>query len=160
MWQELVKVLGKLADAYERLLELARRKRAALVAVDMEALERLIEEENGIIDEIQHLEFGRQQILGQLSRELPEFSDGATMEDVARHSPDDIRPWLNQLHKRLDEAVSRTKEAGEANEFLIRSALSAVKYHLNRLGNSVVEPAYGGKGEEVVSRQKNFDFRA
>ena len=79
MWQELVKVLGKLADAYERLLELARRKRAALVAVDMEALERLIEEENGIIDEIQHLEFGRQQILGQLSRELPEFSDGATM---------------------------------------------------------------------------------
>lgn len=160
MWQELVKVLGKLADAYERLVALARKKQGALVAVDMERLEQLLGEEKGLIDEIEHLEFGRQQILAQLAKEVPTLRSAATMEEVGQHSPADLRPWLTQLHRRLDEAVERAKEAGKANEFLIQSALSAVRYHLNRIGNSVVEPNYGGKGQEVVSQHKNFDFQA
>lgn len=160
MWQELVKVLGKLAEAYERLIALARRKQGALIAVDMEALEQLLDEEKGLIDEIEHLEFGRQQVLSQLAKEVPDLRAAATMEEVGQYSPADLRPWLARLHRRLDEAVSGAKEAGKANEFLIQSALSAVQYHLNRLGNSVVEPAYGGKGQEVVSQHKNFDFQA
>ena len=160
MWQELVKVLGKLAEAYERLVAIARQKQAALVAVDMTRLEQLLGEEKGLIDEIEHLEFGRQQILMQLAKAVPALSSAATMEEVGEQSPPDIRPWLARLHRQLDEAVSKAKEAGKANEFLIQSALSAVRYHLNRLGNSVVEPAYGGKGQEVVSQHKNFDFQA
>ena len=160
MWQELVKVLGKLAEAYERLVALARQKQAALVAVDMTRLEQLLGEEKGLIDEIEHLEFGRQQILMQLAKAVPALSSAATMEEVGEQSPPDIRPWLARLHRQLDEAVSKAKEAGKAKEFLIQSALSAVRYHLNRLGNSVVEPAYGGKGQEVVSQHKNFDFQA
>lgn len=160
MWQELVKVLGKLSAAYERLLTLAQKKQGALVAVDMEHLEQLLEEEKGLVDEIEHLEFGRQQILAQLAKEVPDLRAASTMEEVGQHSPADLRPWLTQLHRRLDDAVARAKEAGKANEFLIQSALSAVRYHLNRLGNAVVEPNYGGKGQEVVSQHKNFDFQA
>lgn len=160
MWQEFVKVLGKLAEVYERLAALAQEKQAALAAVNMERLEQLLGDEKGLLDEIEHLEFGRQQILVQLAREVPALREAATMEAVGQYSPDDLRPWILRLHRRLDDAVSKVKAAGKTNEFLIQSALSAVRYHLNRLGNSVVEPNYGGKGQEVVSQHKNFDFQA
>ena len=94
MWQDLVKVLGKLAEAYERLIALARRKQGALIAVDMEALEQLLDEEKGLIDEIEHLEFGRQQVLSQLAKEVPDLRAAATMEEVGQYSPADLRPWL------------------------------------------------------------------
>ena len=42
MWQEFVKVLGKLTAAYERLAALAQEKQAALAGVDMERLEQLL----------------------------------------------------------------------------------------------------------------------
>ncbi|MGP1471047.1 MAG: flagellar protein FlgN [Schwartzia sp. (in: firmicutes)] len=160
MWQEFVKVLGKLTAAYERLAALAQEKQAALAGVDMERLEQLLGDEKRLLDEIEHLEFGRQQILAQLAREVPALREAATMEAVGQYSPADLRPWILRLHRQLDEAVSKVKTVGKTNEFLIQSALSAVRYHLNRLGNSVVEPTYGGKGQEVVSQHTNFDFQA
>lgn len=160
MWQDLVKVLEGLTAAYGRLLKIAREKQAALVSLDMKGLEGLLQTEQGIVDEIHRLETERQSVLKRLLKELSLSEADMTMEKIIGVSPSDLRPWLKQSHQRLNDAVSQTTAAGKENEFLIQNALSAVAYHLNRLGHSAVEPAYGEKGQEVVSRRKNFDFRA
>ena len=64
------------------------------------------------------------------------------------------------LHKSLSKSVDRAIKIRDNNQILAQGALDAVKYHLNRLSNAAVEPTYGSKGGEIVTRQKNFDFKA
>ena len=82
------------------------------------------------------------------------------MQDLYAYAPAELRKPLQQLHDELNAVIAKVKEAGDNNKILISGALSAVNYHLNRLGKSVVEPAYGTHGQEVVSQKKNYDFKA
>lgn len=83
-----------------------------------------------------------------------------TMHDVLAICPEKDRPQLKEVHKKLDNAVGQAKQIGDDNEFLIHGALSAVSYHLNRLNNAEVEQGYGQRGQEIVTRQQNLDFKA
>lgn len=160
MWQELVHCLKDLSDAYAALFAIAKKKRAVLVAVDLKGLENLIEEEKQQLERIREDEKRRQDALLALSKGIPGVRASMTMSEVEDACPVGLREELKTLHKRLVGAVASAQEAGETNEFLIRQALSAVEYHLNRASNSAVEPTYGSQGQESVSREKKFDFHA
>ena len=160
MWQELVHTLQALSDAYEALFAIAKKKRAVLVAVDLKGLEALVEEEKQQLVRIREDEQRRRDALLALSKEIPGVCVSMTMAEVEAVCPAELRTKLAALHKRLVGAVAAAQEAGEANEFLIRQALSAVEYHLNRASNSAIEPTYGRLGQESVSREKKFDFHA
>ncbi len=160
MWRDMIRVLEALSEAYERLIAIGKSKRETLVAIDMKRLERLLKEEESVIDEIQQLENGRQKILNALSEKEPALFPEMTMREVLAVSPRDIRSQLNAIHKKLDETVEQARTVSGDNEFLIQGALSAVSYHLNRLSNAEVEQGYGQRGQEIVTRQKKFDFQA
>ncbi|MBR1553667.1 MAG: flagellar biosynthesis protein FlgN, partial [Schwartzia sp.] len=80
--------------------------------------------------------------------------------EVEAACPEELRMALRKVHARLNKTVRDAQEAGDANEFLIRQALGAVEYHLNRLSNSSIDPTYGQTGKESVTREKKFDFQA
>lgn len=160
MWQELIRTLKDLSDAYAALFAIAKRKRAVLVAVDLKGLESLVEEEKQQLERIREDEKRRQDALLVLSKRLPGVRASMTMAEVETACPAELRQELKALHERLIGAVAETQEMGEVNEFLIRQALGAVEYHLNRLSNSAIEPTYGHQGQESVSREKKFDFHA
>ena len=46
MWQELIDVLEEIQQGYQSMLELSRKKRAVLVAVDMKGLEQVVDLED------------------------------------------------------------------------------------------------------------------
>lgn len=160
MWQELVKVLEALTEAYERLLQIGQAKHAVLITVQLEKLEKLLDAEKMVIDRIHKLEAGRRTVLLKLCKSEKMLRPEMNMKEVTEHSPAPYKARLGDLHTKLGQLVDKTKQTGEENEFLIKSALGAVHYHLNRIGNSTVEPAYGQKGQEIVTRHKNFDFEA
>ncbi len=160
MWQNLIQALKELSDAYAALLSISGRKRAALVAVDLKGLEPIVEEEKQQLERIRVAEKRRQDALLALSREIPTSHAATTMAEVEAACPGELRTSLRQVHVRLNKAVNDAQEASEANEFLIRHALGAVEYHLNRLSNSSIDPTYGQKGNESVTREKKFDFKA
>jgi len=160
MWQDLAEVLKQIQIYYTQLFTLSGKKRTALVMVNLQTLEQLIHEEEELVAKIQQAETRRQTLLRQLARQYQEIRPEAQMKDLYAYAPAALRPVLEQLHMDLNTILERIKEAGGQNELLISGALSAVRYQLNRLGQSVVEPAYGTHGQEVVSRQKKFDFQA
>ncbi len=160
MWRDMIQVLGSLAEAYERLIAIGKAKRDTLVAIDMKRLEKLLDAEQSVIDEIQQLENGRQKLLKALSKKEPRLIPEMTMNEVLAVSPREIRPQLKAIHKKLDDMVEQAKMVSGDNEFLIQGALSAVSYHLNRLSNAEVEQGYGQRGQEIVTRQQKFDFQA
>ena len=160
MWQNLIQALKDLSDAYAALLSISGKKRAALVAVDLKGLEPIVEEEKQQLERIRVAEKRRQDALLALSGKIPSIHAATTMAEVEAACPAHIRPSLQALHKVLGERVRKAREAGGTNEFLIRHALGAVEYHLNRLSNSSIDPTYGQTGKESVTREKKFDFQA
>ena len=102
----------------------------------------------------------RQDALLALSGKIPSIHAATTMAEVEAECPQEFRALLKEIHGRLSKRVNDAQEASEANEFLIRHALGAVEYHLNRLSNSAIDPTYGETGKESVTREKKFDFKA
>ena len=160
MWQNLIQALKELSDAYAALLDIETQKGGVLVAVNMKGLEALLGEEEQQLERIRVAEQSRQDALLALSKEIPSSHAAMTMAEVEAACPAHIRPSLQALHKVLGERVRKAREAGGTNEFLIRHALGAVEYHLNRLSNSSIDPTYGQTGKESVTREKKFDFKA
>lgn len=160
MWQNLIQALKDLSDAYAALLGISGKKRAALVAVDLKGLEPIVEEEKQQLERIRVAEKRRQDALLALSGEIPSSHAAVTMADVEAACPKELRTSLREIHGLLTKRVGEAQEASDANEFLIRHALGAVEYHLNRLSNSSIDPTYGQKGKESVTREKKFDFQA
>lgn len=161
MWQELLTILQNLTTCYQQLLELNKKKHTILVMVKLEELEEIVRKEQQIAGEIQQAEQGRQGVLKQLAEENPKIRPETKLRELYVCCPEpELAAKLHALHEELETLVGQVKDAGENNEILITSALSAVKYRLNQLGSSAVEPTYGAEGQEKVSHQKKFDFRA
>ena len=161
MWTKLVDVLGKICVVYDSLAKIGERKRDALVTVDMESLSKVLDEEQLAAAKIQRLEKERGNILKELSKNNPAINDATKAEDFYKNAPSlAMEKRLIALHKSLSKSVDRAIKIRDNNQILAQGALDAVKYHLNRLSNAAVEPTYGSKGGEIVTRQKNFDFKA
>ena len=160
MWQELAAALNELNKIYQQLIVLGKRKRNVLVAVDMKALEELIEEEKQLTQKISALEQNRQKALIHLAVENRSIKQDTQMAEVLGLAPKELQPVLRQLSQALTDSTAEVSELRDSNNILIRAAMNAAAYHLNRIGGARVEPNYGQSGSEVVSHCKNFEFHA
>ena len=160
MWQELAAILNELNKIYQQLIETGRRKRDILVAIDMKALEGLLEEEKQLTQKISLLEQKRQKSLIQLAVENRSIKQDTQMAEVLELAPKGLQPVLRQLIQALTASTTEVCELRDNNNILIRAAMNAASYHLNRIGGARVEFGYGHSGSEVVSHRKNFEFKA
>ena len=160
MWQELAATLNELNKIYQQLIETGRRKRDILVAIDMKALEGLLEEEKQLTQKISLLEQKRQKSLIHLAVENRSIKQDTQMAEVLELAPKGLQPVLRQLIQALTASTTEVCELRDNNNILIRAAMNAAAYHLNRIGGARVESGYGHSGSEVVSHRKNFEFKA
>ena len=160
MWQELAAALNELNKTYQQLIELGKRKRTILVTIDMKALESLIAEEEQLTRTIGALEQRRQKALIHLAVENRSIKQDTQMSEVLELAPQALQPVLRQLTQSLTSSIGTVQELRDSNNILIRAAMNAAAYHLNRIGGAKVEPGYGQGGGEIVSHRKNFEFRA
>ena len=161
MWQNLIETLDKLVEVYDKLANLGERKRSALVGIDMKGLSNILDEEQLLTAKIQKLEQKRVEILRNLSKSDKTLTETTKPKDFYRKVPTpDAAKKLIQLHDRLSKNVDRVLTIRNNNQFLAQCALDAVQGQLNRLSGAAVEPTYSGKGADVVTHQKKFDFKA
>ena len=161
MWQELAKVLAQLIKEYQKLQALNEEKRGVLVLVKLKDLERIVQQEEQVIKEINSVEESRKELLNRIVNSGVKLSQASHMQDVWGQCPDmSQRDLLRRLHTALAKLVAEVQEASANNEILIRGALDAINFKRNQLGGTSVEPAYGQGGQELVSHEKNFDFEA
>lgn len=161
MWEKLIDTLDKLGEVYDNLANLGERKRNALVGIDMAGLNRILDEEQLLAAKVQKLEQRRVALFNDLSNSNTAVNETTRAEDFYRTAPTtDISDRLIQLHKRLNKNVARTLQIRDNNRVLTMCALDAVNNKLNKLSGAAVEPTYSGKGSDIVTHQKKFDFKA
>lgn len=160
MWQEFAGTLNELNKTYQELIALGKKKRSALVAIDMKTLEGLLPAEKTLTERVEMLEKKRQKALIHLAVTNRSIKKDSKLEDLLPLAPAVLRQVLIQLNAALTKSATEASELSEGNQLLIRSAMKAINYHLNRIGGASVEPAYGSTGGEIVTHRKNFDFNA
>ena len=161
MWQNLIDTLDKLGEVYDKLAMLGEKKRSALVGIDMNALAKVLDEEQLLAAKIQKLEHKRGELLKNLSKADITVNEATKAKDFYRSAPSlAIEKRLIQLHERLSRNVDRTLTLRDNNQILAQCALDAVQVQLNKIGGATVQPTYGNKGGNVVTNRKNFDFKA
>ena len=152
MWQDLASALNELNKIYVQLIALAKKKHQALIMIDMATLENLLKEEEPLTKRIGELEQKRQKALIHLAVENRTIKKDTPMTKVIESAPTpQLRQILSQLYKALDQSTHEAQELSDNNAVLIKA---------NRIGGAQVEPAYGSRGDEVVSHRKNFEFDA
>ena len=160
MWQDFANTLNELNKTYKTLIELGKKKHQALVLVDMKTVEALLPQEEKLTATIAQLEKNRQNVLLKLAVTSEKLGPESKMTDILKLAPaGKTQELLQKLYTMLQATVQEARELSENNAVLIRAAMNAAAYHLNRIGGATVEPAYG-KGGEVVSHRKNFDYNA
>lgn len=161
MWQNLIDILDKLGEVYDSLVTLGERKRAALVGIDIKSLSTVLDEEQLLISKIQKLEQQRVALLRDLSKENKNLTEATRAKDFYRSAPSRvIEQKLCAAHNKLSKNVERAMQLKENNQILAQCALDAVQGQLNRLSGATVEPTYSGRGSDIVSHEKKFDFKA
>ena len=160
MWQDFANVLNDLNKDYKALIELGKKKRNALVMVDMKTVENLLPTEEKLTADIARLEKKRQSILLKLASTSEKLGPESKMDDILQLAPaGKLREIMQKLYAMLQATVQEAQELSEGNALLIRAAMEAAAFHLNRIGGATVEPAYG-RGGEVVTHRKNLDYNA
>ena len=161
MWQNLIETLDKLGEVYDKLVTLGEKKRSALVGIDMNALAKVLDEEQLLAAKIQKLEKKRGELLKNLSKADITVNEATKAKDFYRSAPSlAIEKRLIQLHERLGRNVDRALTIRDNNQILAQCALDAVQAQLNKIGGATIQPTYGNKGGNVVTNKKNFDFKA
>ena len=160
-WKNLIETLNEINKAYQALIELSRKKHKALIVIDLKSIEAMNGEEARLTQKIRQLEETRQKVLIRLAVENRAIKKETKMEDLVRFAPTpQLKLLLGKLHAALTASAKTAKEMRDNNRVLIEGALSAVTYHLNRLGGTHVENTYGSAGQEVVTHARNFEFNA
>ncbi len=161
MWKDLLEVLGRLDLVYKEVVPLLKQKKQALIGLKLDELKTIVEKEESLTQKIEQLEKQRLEILTKMAQQNPNINANVKMQDLFSQTPNKIiSQRLDLFHKNLSKHIDEVKKISEENNVLATAALDAAKFHLNRLSSATVEPTYGKKGNDVVSRKNNYDFNA
>ena len=102
MWQELAEAIDILVENYKKLQALGNEKSAVLVNVDIKALEKIVHQEEAVVETINKAEQRRQKVINRLASENVTIEPDMQMRDVWSQCPDNrLREVLRNSHRSL-----------------------------------------------------------
>ncbi len=166
--ENLIAVLDRESIEYEELLELSRRKTPIIVRGDLEALQKITDEEQGLVGRISHLDKQRAGITADIANVLNKDVSILTLPNLITMMS--ARPAeqkaLAQAHDRLREAVRGLQRVNEQNSELLANALEMVEFEMNLMQamHSAPETANYNRGAYNAGsvmgvNSKGFDAR-
>ncbi|MBO4807580.1 MAG: flagellar protein FlgN [Lachnospiraceae bacterium] len=133
--ENLIDVLEKECSEYEGLLTLSQNKTPVIVSGDLENLQKITDEEQDVVIQVNRLEKKRDVCMNDIASVLNKdvqkmnLSSLITMMD---NRPDEQRQ-LADVHDKLKNLTEQLKRANAQNEGLIENALELVQFDLNLL---------------------------
>lgn len=131
--ETLIDVLNQEDAQYQKLIELSSQKTMVIVRADLEGLQRITDDEQLIVEEINSLEKTRTQTMNEIAKILNTDVTGLKLKvliSLLGKSPKEQRA-LSQVHDKLHETLHEMKLLNERNEELLNSAREMVDFNLN-----------------------------
>ncbi|WP_062108979.1 flagellar protein FlgN [Bacillus niameyensis] len=142
--QTLIESMEKLYTLHEQLHKVALEKTAALKQNDIQALGKLLREEQKLVAEIQIANRSREQAVELLTGEK-----GMTMSDLISKMVEPEREKLNDLQMQLSTLLQELQNANDLNQQLLQYSLQFVNMNLDMLAPEPELPNYTKTREEA-----------
>jgi hypothetical protein len=160
-WEELEGVLRELVRLQEALLEAAERKRAAIIANDVEAVEAVLGEETALLTEVERAEARRQALVADAARAAGPSGAAPKLKDLAAAAP---APWNERLAEAREALLRAVTELGrrtERNAALLQAALAHIDGFFRLIAEAGGGPGgYDRKGRRATAAASLINRRA
>ena len=135
LMEDLISILEQEDSLYEDLLKLSMSKTPVLISGDLEALSRITEDEQEIVNKVNALDNKREEGMKDIANVLGK--DVKTLKltdliDVLRSRPAE-QNRLAAIYDKLSDTIGQMKRSNEQNRELIESSLEMVQFDMNVL---------------------------
>ena len=133
LMENLIDVLNKECVEYEGLLELSQKKTPVIIKGELEALQKITDEEQDYAGRITNLEKKRSVIYTDIANVINKDVNTLKLDYLIAmlESRPAERDALAQVHDRLRQAVRGLQRVNEQNKELLTNALEMVEFEMN-----------------------------
>lgn len=135
LMENLIEVLNKQHEEYEKLLVLSNRKTTIIVKGDLAALQQITDEEQDTVNVVNRYEQERVQVMKDIANVINKDVETLKMNDlVAMLAPrPEEQKMLADVQGKLRDVALRMKQVNERNKELLENSLEMVSFDLNLL---------------------------
>lgn len=168
LMENLIDVLEKESVEYKNLLDLSLKKTPVIVSENLDELAKITDEEQLIVDRINHLDNIRNEAVNDIANVLNKDVTKLKIADLIKmlgSRPEEQRK-LAEAFDRLKEVAQNVARVNEQNRELIQSALDMVHFNMNLIHSMKAAPetanynrgAYN-TGDVIGVDHKSFDAK-
>lgn len=133
--EDLISILEQEDSLYEDLLKLSMSKTPVLISGDLEALSRITEDEQEIVNKVNALDKKREEGMKDIANVLGKDVKTLKLTDlieILRSRPAE-QNRLAAIYDKLSDTIGQMKRTNEQNRELIESSLEMVHFDMNVL---------------------------
>ena len=168
LMEDLIDALEKESVEYENLLEMSMRKTSVIVSEDLEELAKITDEEQLIVDRINHIDNIRNEavndIANVLNKDVTKLKIADLIEMLAPRPEEQQK--LAVAFDKLRDVAQHVARVNEQNRELIQSALEMIQFNMNLIHSMKAAPetanynrgAYN-TGDVIGMERKSFDAK-
>ncbi len=168
LMEDLIDALEKESVEYENLLEMSMRKTSVIVSENLEELAKITDEEQLIVDRINHIDNIRNEavndIANVLNKDVTKLKIADLIEMLAPRPEEQQK--LAVAFDKLRDVAQHVARVNEQNRELIQSALEMIQFNMNLIHSMKAAPetanynrgAYN-TGDVIGMDRKSFDAK-
>lgn len=133
--ENLIDVLDKECEQYDKLVGLADQKTPCIVQGDIDKLSKVMDDEQEFVGRIQNLEKTRCKVLADIANVVNRDVETLKLIDLIQmlEKKPDQQELLVEVHGRLKQTISKLKEINDKNQLLLNDAIEMVDFNLNMI---------------------------
>lgn len=138
---------------YEALLKLSQEKTPIIVKGDIDALMKITDDEQKVVDRISHLDAKRAEvtkdIANVLNKDVEELKLSVLIEILAKQPKEQAR--LSKIHDKLKTVTENVRMINNNNSELIAHSLEMVEFDLNMIRAVKQAPETANYGSNAIN---------
>lgn len=142
LMEELITVLGREKEIYEKLIPISERKTVVLIREDLQELQKVTDEEQQLLDAAYAADRKREKIIADIGVVLnrkPEELDLTTLAKLMARQPAEKKK-LSELHDSLKLVMDRLVNVNQKNKELIENSLEMIEFNMNFIQSTRMSP--------------------
>jgi len=128
---ELVEVLTNEYQLYLEMMELADKKKVALIKNKIDELIDFVKREEEIVDKVKELEEKRNEIILNICEMKKEKAEDISFQELIKLIPEPEQKVLLDIREKLLDIIDRLQEQNEQNKVLITEAIKLNNVSIN-----------------------------
>ena len=133
--EDLIEVLERENEAYQKLLVLSSQKTPVIISADLEALAKITDEEQEVVNQVNSLDRKRQTSMKDIANVINKDVNTLKLTDLIDMLK--TRPTEQQrlaaIYDNLSDTLGQVKRVNEQNRELIENSLEMVEFDMNVL---------------------------